>query len=336
MLQLSNDTGLAATLFAAPDPDGVQSLYAVVKGTFDLRRLDGCGVPARAEQQVPPVLANEHHGRAGETSIRAPSDVSLVKPGTDVLLMGTAYAPGGRPVTWMDVTLAAGSLRKTVRVFGDRVWRDGVSTTATAPKPFERMPLVWERAFGGVDRRGGEPRGEPRNPVGAGFRAPDGEKPLEGLPLPNLEDPYDPILAWKDAPAPAAFAPVAPHWLPRRSFAGTYDEAWQHERAPYLPEDFDPRFFQLAPEGLAAPGWFQGGEIVDVTGATPAGRLAFRLPALPVQVEYTLHGTPHTPPVNLDTVLIEPDEARVVLVWRTVLSCDKQLLKVSRITVRAE
>jgi hypothetical protein len=335
MLQLVNPSGLAATLFAAPDPRGIDSLYTVVKGTFALDRLDARGVPARADQQLPPVLADEHHGRPGESSIRAPSDVALVKPATDVLLMGSAYAPGGRAVTWMDVTLAAGPLHKTVRVFGDRVWRDGTTVTATAPRPFERMPLVWERAYGGVDRAGAEPRGEPRNPVGAGFRAPDGEKPLEGLPLPNLEDPADPVRDWKDTPAPAAFAPVAPHWLPRRSFAGTYDEAWQSGRAPYLPTDFDPRFFQLAPPGLVAPGYLQGGEVVDVTGVTPQGRLRFCLPTLRVQVEYAVNGGTETPPVNLDTVLVEPDEGRVVLVWRTVLACDKKLLKVREITVRA-
>lgn len=335
MLQLANHSGLAATIFAAPDPDGIESLFTVVKGTFALDRLDAGGVPARADEQVPPTLADEHHGRPGESSIRAPSDVALVKPATDVLLTGSAYAPGGRPVTWMDVTLSAGPLAKTVRVFGDRVWRDGATVTATAPAPFERMPLVWERAYGGTDQAAGHPRGEPRNPVGAGFRAPDGEKRLDGLPLPNLEDPGEPVLDWKDAPPPAAFAPVAPHWLPRRAFAGTYDEAWQSGRAPYLPRDFDPRFFQLAPPGLVAPGYFQGGETVDVTGATPAGRLTFRLPRIPVEVEYALDNRKETPPVHLDTVLIEPDAARVVLVWRTVLQCDKKLLKVREIAVRA-
>ena len=38
---------------------------------------------------------------------------------------------------------------------------------------------------------------------------------------------------------------MAPHWLPRRAWAGTYDDAWRISRAPYLPADFDARFFQL-------------------------------------------------------------------------------------------
>jgi hypothetical protein len=336
MLQLANTTGLAATIFAAPDPAGIDSLYTVVKGTFDLARLDAAGVPALAEEQVPPALADAHWDDPAATSVRVPSDVSLIKPATDVLLIGTAYAAAGRPTTWMDVTLSAGPLRRIVRVFGDRVWRDGATAGATAPQPFEQMPLVWERAFGGTDVSAkGEVRGEARNPVGAGFRAPDGAMPLDGVPLPNLEDPYDLMTAWKHRPAPAAFAPVAAHWQPRVAHAGTYDDAWQQSRAPYLPADFDPAFFQLAPDGLIANGYFQGGEIIDVQGATPAGRLAFRLPALPLRVEYRLDSAAQSPPLHLDTVLIEPDAARVILVWRTTLACDKKLLRVREIAVHA-
>jgi hypothetical protein len=333
MLQVNNQTGLSATLLAAPDPDGIDSLYAVVKGTFSLDRLDASGLPAPAEQQLPPVLADEYHADPATSSICVPSDLALVKPGTDVLLVGSAWASGGRPATWLDVTLSAGPLHRVVRVFGDRVWRAGATVTATAPEPFERMPLVWERAFGGIDQAKGELRGEPRNPVGAGYRAPDGEKPLDGLALPNLEDPLDPITSWKQQPAPAAFAPLSANWQPRLSFAGTYDDSWQSGRAPYLPKDFDSRFFQLAPAGLVAPGYFHGGEIIDVTGVTPSGRLAFRLPVLAPSVEYRLDGGTKSVAANLDTVLIEPDASRVILVWRAVLQCDKKLLRVREVTV---
>jgi hypothetical protein len=333
MLQVNNQTGLSATILAAPDPDGIDSVYTVVKGTFSLDRLDASGVPAPADEQVAPVLADEYHGEPGSSSIRAPSDLSLIKPATDVLLLGSAHAPDGRPVPWMDVTLTAGPLRRMVRVFGDREWRAGATVAATAPQPFERMPLVWERAFGGTDQAKGELRGESRNPVGAGFRAADGEKPLDGLALPNLEDPLDPITSWKQQPAPVAFAPLSAHWQPRLSFAGTYDEAWQGGRAPYLPEDFDPRFFQLAPDGLVAAGYFRGGEIIEVTGVTPAGRLAFRLPTLPLSIRYHLDAATEPVEAALDTVLIEPDALRVILVWRAVLQCDKKLLRVREITV---
>src|SRR5512132_2947305 len=116
MLQFRNATGLGGTIFAAPDPDGVDSLYAVVKGTFQL----SSGQPA--EKQVPVAMAPEHHGDPAKSSIRVPSDISLMKPATDVLLIGRAYGPGGGLAACVDVSLRAGPLTRTVRVFGDRVW----------------------------------------------------------------------------------------------------------------------------------------------------------------------------------------------------------------------
>jgi hypothetical protein len=326
MLQLRNGTGLAATIFISPDPDGVDTVYTVVKGTFALGETL---VPAA--EQLPIALAPVHYGEPAETSMRVPSDMSLVKPGTDVLLLGHAYAPGDRPATQVDVSLSAGALQRTVRVFGDRVWRNGIAPSISAPEPFQRMPLVWERAYGGTEAVGGEVRGEARNPVGTGFRARDSERPVAGIRLPNLEDPARLIGSWKDTPAPACFAPVSAHWEPRQSYAGTYDAAWQATRAPYVPADFDPRFFQLAPPGLVAPDYLRGGEAVEVRGATPNGLLRFRIPEVRVTVTYTLDSGSQPRPAPLDTVLIEPDAGRVVLVWRSALACDKKALRVREV-----
>lgn len=330
MLQFRNDTGFPGTLFVSPDPAGVETVYAVVKATFVLG-----ASPILAEEQVPITLEAVHHGEPAESSIKVPSDVSLEKPGTDVVLVGHAYGPGGRPVQYVDVTVSVGPLRRVVRAFGDRSWTsDGVGYRATAPEPFEAMPLVWERAYGGVDMVGGEPCTETRNPVGRGFRDEEGERELEGLALPNLEDPYQPITSWKQRPEPACFAPVAPHWEPRRTYAGTYDEEWQRTRAPYLPTDFDPRFFHIAPRGLAAQGFLQGGEPVVIEGASPHGTLAFELPRVAVRTVYRLDGEPVERAARLDTVILEPDEGRLLLVWRSALSCDKRTLRVHE--VRAE
>ncbi len=56
-----------------------------------------------------------------------------------------------------------------------------------------------------------------------------------------------PIGSASDKPPPAGVGYV-PAWHPRATFAGTYDEAWRKKRAPYLPADFAPRFFQAAPQ----------------------------------------------------------------------------------------
>jgi len=327
MLQLKNGTPFKASLMLLPDVDGIDTVYAVVKGTFTLgSRL------TLADEQVPVVLADQHHADPAGSSIKVASDVCLGKQHTDVVLLGSACAPAERPVWHMDVSLAVGSVRKAVRVFGDRVWdaRTGVATIAHLT-PFVRMPLTWERAYGGMDETEQGPAGHPRNPVGTGFRARGGTKPIAGTPVPNVEDPAALITSPADAPAPAGFAAVAPHWEPRRSYAGTYDDAWQAERAPYLPKDFDPRFFQLAPPGLVAAGHLQGDETVELRGLTPNGLLHFALPLLGIRVVYRLDASTQERAGVLDTVVVEPDTGRLVMVWRAALRCDKKALAVREV-----
>jgi hypothetical protein len=331
VLQLKNATPFAALVMPLPDADGVDTLFTVVKATFTIGEQ-----LTPADEQVPVTLASEHHGDPAASSLRAASDVSLTKPGTDVLLVGSAWAPNGRPTWQMDVSLRVGALAKTVRVCGDRVWDSGSGGATVAwVEPFVRMPLVWERAFGGTDHTDKGPVADRRNPVGAGFRVDGGAKPLAGLPLPNVEDPLAPLTSWKDRPTPAGFAPIAPHWEPRVSYAGTYDDAWQANRAPFLPRDFNPRFFHVAPPGLTAPTYLVGGEPVDVRGATQSGALRFALPAVRMRATYHVDSATEVRWANLDTVTIEPDEQRVVLVWRASLTCDKKLLRVRKIVAEA-
>jgi len=172
---------------------------------------------------------------------------------------------------------------------------------------------------------------EARNPAGTGFRASSGTRPLDGLPLPNVEDPNALIGSAKDAPAPTGFAAIASHWLPRRNYAGTYDEAWQKNRAPYLPSDFDQRFCHVAPLGFITPQPLQGGEPVVLQGMTPDGVLRFSLPQVRLAVKYELDSSVETPPVMLDTVIIEPDASRFMMVWRAALACDKKVKRIREV-----
>jgi hypothetical protein len=325
MLQIKNETPFKVMLLPLPDRDGIDTVYAIVKGTFSIGAHYGL-----SEEQLPVALADQHYGDPATTSVRIPSDVCLEKPGTDVLMIGSAWAPGGRPTWQMDVSVAVGPAIKTSRVFGDRVWNDS-GTSMTWVAPFERMPLVWERAFGGRDETPSGMRMYAPNPVGVGFRAADGIRSLRDLPLPNVEDPRALIQSWKDAPPPAGFAPVAPHWEPRRSYAGTYDAAWQEQRAPYLPRDFDARFFHLAPPGLTVSQRLRGGEPVEVSGATADGVLRFVLPAAQIEVAFSLDRGTTSHPAELDTVVIEPDAARLTMVWRAAHRCDKAMLKVREV-----
>lgn len=197
------------------------------------------------------------------------------------------------------------------------------------------MPLVFERTFGGSHRaRAGEPAlAEERNPVGVGFRGGRSAHEMEGLALPNLEDPARPLRGPGDCPPPACFGFVAPGWLPRRQFSGTYDEVWQRKRAPYLPLDFDRRFFNAASSELTFDRFLDGGEPIEVLGASLTGALRFQLPRAALRATILISRRRETPPLQLDTVIIEPDENRLSLSYRAALECDKQALDFERVIV---
>lgn len=326
MLQLENKTPFAPAMTVLPDRHGIDTLYVVVKATLSLNpRL------ALSPAQVPPVMADEHYGDPVATSLKQATEMHTGKPGTDVLLVGHAWAPAGRQVQQAVVTVVVAERRKSVRVLGDRQWRNGYPTL---PQPFESMPLVWERAFGGAYQVDGRVVAEERNPVGVGLTTGREPPELDGQRLPNLQDPSEPPLqAPGQAVTPACFAPIAASWQPRRGYAGTYDERWQRKRAPYLPEDFDPRFLQCAAAELVFDRFLQGGEPVEVQGASPYGPISFQLPFMRLAIDVDVAGSSQRPPANLETVLIEPDANRVCLTWRAALPCDRQVLKIRKVVV---
>ena len=325
MLQLENMTPFKPAFTVLPDRAGIDTLYVVVKATVNLRPS-----LSLAEEQAVPILADEYYGDPTRTSLRAGSEMHIGKAGTDVLLIGSAWARDKRPVRQMPVTLSVANRRKTILVSGNRVWRSG---RPSDPEPFESMPMVWERAFGGAHRRGDKVVAEERNPVGCGLSAgrPAGE--LEGEPVPNLDDPAMPLQQLGQQPVPACLAPVAPAWLPRRAYAGTYDERWQRTRAPFLPDDFDPRFFQSAVPEFAFDRYLQGGEPVRVDGALPDGPIEFALPTARLAIAVTVAGSVEEPEVHLETLSIEPDRNRVCFSWRAAVPCDRRTLKVEKIVV---
>ncbi len=332
MLQLKNETPFKATITLFPNEAGIDTLYVVLKATFEF---DASSQIRVADEQLPLTMSDEYWGKPGASSIRYASDLHLCKPSTDVILIGQAYAPRGKAVPSLDVSLAVAERKKLIRVFGDRTWVDE-NKQVSKPEPFETMALVYERAFGGMHVVEGEtPRvlAEERNPVGAGFRGARNNADLAGLPLPNLEDPAGFVEQVGDKAVPACFGFVAPNWEPRRGFAGTYDAAWQATRSPYLPEDFDSHFVNAAHPDLVFDRYLQGSEPIHLMHLSQVPRIAFVLPLCRLDTEVQIAGSPERPPLNLETLLIEPDDARFSMTWRGQVQCDKRALKVEQVTI---
>ena len=161
-------TDLRPAFWATQAPSHDHALALLVKGTFDLQqdeRAVASGDQAFATGDEPYPDDDEGSGAS-----RYSSDFAPFKPRADLLLAGHCHPPGG--VTSCDVTFAVGAQGRTLRVCGDRRWeRHLVRRKATAPEPFQRMELRYERSYGG-------PKFAP-NPVGRGHKS-DGDEEGEG------------------------------------------------------------------------------------------------------------------------------------------------------------
>lgn len=292
MHRVVNTSPFLAALDVLPDAHGADTLLVTLKATFEV--LPQLAVAGR-QQDI--LVGDVYRGEPGRSSLRYAGERHLAKPGTDVALLGRAHAPQGRPVTDLDVALTVGPLHKVVRVLGDR--RD-----IAAPAPFTTMPLIHERAVGG----------DLRNPIG-----------VTGDAWPNLEDPHDPA-------APACFAAIPPSWSPRRDFAGTYDDAWRRTRAPYLPADFDPRFFHTVAPDQTTVGHLRGGEPVHVEHASPSP-LQFTLPLCAWSLRASFAGRLMRLSPRLESVTIEPDDRRLCMLWRAALALREPVLDLDEVTV---
>ena len=326
MLQLKNSTPFAASMALFPNEQGIDTLYLIVKASFKIG-----SQWTLVEEQTPPLEADEYWGEPNESSIKYASDFHIGKPASDIIMIGNACSPNAEPVKQLDVNLEVGQVNKTVRVFGNRVWKDG---RITAAEPFHTMPLVYEKAFGGshiVNEN--EHLLEDKNPVGSGFAGKRSISEMNDMPLPNLEDPSMLIQLHTDQPEPACFAYSSPTWKPRVDFVGTYDETWQTQRAPYLPEDFDKRFFNMAHSHLTYPGYLEGGEPVRITNMHSAGDMQFNLPRVNLLSQVEINNRQENPQFNLETLLIEPNQLQLSMVWRAALSCDKQMLKIKNVNI---
>jgi hypothetical protein len=269
---------------------------------------------------------------------------------TDLVLVGSAHAPEGREVQQMDVALQVGGHRKVLRVTGDRrcVFRPRLPPLFTDPEPFEKLPLRYERAYGGVDPWSNPDLifYYPRNHRGTGVAVKNIREAVDGLPLPNLEDPADMLTPervlledpdnWNDQPLPQGFGYFQKTWYPRCSFVGSVpgtldpDTVMREERLGLVPAgqlalarrhklpSFDVRFNNGASLGLAVP-FLRGDEPVALQGLSRIGFVEFSLPGdVPMMWLDIGSGETRLEPV-LQTVCMRMEDGEVDLIWRGAL-----------------
>jgi hypothetical protein len=290
------------------------------------------------KDQPPPPLADEYWGDPAESGLKVEGQGTWHRPGTDIYLVGQAWAPGRQPSIAVKVRLRVGTVELATVVIGDRRWQRRLlgEVTISEPEPFVSLPLQWERAFGGAwsppPGKKGKPLWESRNPVGRGLY-PDATA-ADGQHLPNVERLDQRIESLSDRPLPVGYSPVARHWEPRRPLGGTFDDEWTEKRAPFWPADLDERFFCAAPTELQSRQFLQGGEPVELEGAHPDGHLLFSLPRLSFSLRTEMGRQTDRRALNLDGVEIRSDEGRISLYYRAAVPAPQGVLALKSCWVR--
>ena len=244
-------------------------------------------------------------------------DMAMPKPQGEVLLAGFARAPGGRPVQAMNLAFRVGAVGRRLRVFGDRVWREGAAGRAAGPpKPFLEMPLGPTRAFGGP--------AFPENSLGRGHGSSALLRLREPAPLANLEEPARPVLDIEQVPLPALIGPVDFNAPSRQKLAGTYGPNWLRDHHPGLPPDADMRIFQSAQPAQWADGFFAGNEEIIHSGFLVEAQPHYsRLPGMRVRTfaRQLVGGveTDREVPLRLDTVWLFPSAGIGCAIYRGLL-----------------
>lgn len=334
-MELINSTRMTAGYSVAVEPSGRELLVVVVKGTFVLPQP---GEPVRLhEEQLPLVMADTFSGAPGASAPLSEVDFAPRKLACDVLLTGSAHAPAGRLVTRQRVELRVGAMHKSFDVVGNRVWQAGLAgISASEPEHFSTLPVSYDVAFGGVDQHSqdaGEHDAYVDNPVGRGWHKHLKNAWVDGTPLPNTQEAGEAVKFPGDRYRPMALGPLGRGWPARARFAGTYDDRWMAETFPFLPADFDERYYQAAPldQQLALP---REPLPVVLSGFTPDGRREFTLPHFEAPVHLFPKGggrEEHT--AALDTITFEPDAGRLTMSWRLCRPLKKNIHEIGQVMV---
>lgn len=335
-MELINATRMVVGYTMGVEPSGKELLVVVVKGTFVLPK------PGEAlrlhDEQLPLLMADTFTGTPGFSAPLHESDFAPRKSRCDVLLAGSAHAPDGRPVTRAHVGLHVGPMHKAFDVVGDRVWEAGLGPVrAGLPQPFQTMGLDYGRAFGGVDDASGDPAEHSAyavNPVGRGYHRHLKASWVDGTPLPNTEEQGALVNVPDGVFRPMAYGPVGRGWPQRACHAGTYDQAWLDNGFPFLPADFDERYYQAAPidQQIALP---EAALEVRLENLTPDGVRHFALPFFeaPVHVFPRNDGKREDWAARLDTIAFEPDQERFTMQWRVARPLRDNMFEVSQVLV---
>jgi len=249
------------------------------------------------------VTEERHYRNNPVASLVRASDLALLVPRPELVIIASAYAPPERETTQVSVRLAVQRgdtvvMNKRLEIVGDRRAKPGAPLPE--PLPFQKMPIMYERARGGISARD--------NPVGIGLAT-----DLDGLlTLPNVNHPE------KGGTNPAGFGPIPSAWPLRQKKRGSL--SWTAANLSPdvdVPDDFDDAYYQTAP-GDQQTQELLGGDLIALVNMHPElPMLRSYLPASRgVALAQTARGDRIPLNLRIDTVHLALDSMRAEIVFR--------------------
>jgi len=259
-----------------------------------------------------PIASEERHYRKNPVaSLTRGSDLALLVPRPEVVVVGSAFAAPGQMLSRTTVRLAVQRdttmlINKRLEIIGDRRARPGQEPPA--PQAFQQLPILYERALGGIASR--------ENPVGVGMGV-----DADGLlTLPNV------ALPAQAGVSPAGFGPIPSAWPSRQKKRGSMSWTAANTTADVeVPADFDDAYYQTAPSDQQTQE-IRGGDLIAIVNMHPdIPMLRTYLPkGRGVAMAQTSRGERIPLSLRIDTVHIEPDAMRAEIVFRAAVMMNEE------------
>ena len=152
-MEYRNLTPFPSLAFEGADQYEQEFHVAVLRMTMDICTDNSLSF---TEQQTPLCFADEYYGEMNKSSVKQESDLAPYKPACDIMVIGSAHAPGGKPVPRFEAGIRiSGSvtLDKKLTITGPRFWeKSATGWISTAPEPIASLLLQYEYAYGGECR----------------------------------------------------------------------------------------------------------------------------------------------------------------------------------------
>jgi hypothetical protein len=254
--------------------------------------------------------------RKDEEVVWLDHDLTPPKPLFDLLVAGYVTPPKGYHKTRIEASVRISDQLTTLEAHVPRYWKPSLINHTPVPlsKTLHRVPISYALAD-----------------WSAGF--PLDPEPEQTQLLPWLQRPGISCHRKRHDKYPAGFGYWPEYADHRKRHSGTYDKAWQWQRMPDLPNDFDDRFYNVAHPELQLMQAPTAGTEIHLIHLSETPLLTVRMPSLVLAAQVTTVGGNTLPPVSLrpDTLTIEPDHSRISLIQRTTLKMDSSERAISSV-----